>query len=272
MRRHSLVLYFVLASAISWLVWLPLVLESFGVPAPALPYHHFYGAAGPILAAFVAARAGGRERFAEFTQRLLRWRVSPGWYAVALASPAAIFLVSALFLRVAGEASVDFGRFGASEEFPGSGIVMVWIIHTMTFGLGEEAGWRGFALPVLQRRRSALSATLILSVFWALWHIPMFFYRPGYGAMGPGDIVGWFFSLVCGAILLTWLFNGSRGSVVIVALFHGAVDVAFTSKGVGPEIMNVMGTIMVLWAIAVLAIHKPATLSPAGRKEGAESP
>lgn len=92
----------------------------------------------------------------------------------------------------------------------------LWIL---TFGIGEETGWRGFALPRLQRGRSALSATIILWVFWALWHLPLFFYSYEASIL-PGFLIG----LLAGAITLTWLYNSTSGTILLVALWHGTFN------------------------------------------------
>lgn len=97
---------------------------------------------------------------------------------------------------------------------------LAWVVglllSSVAYGFGEETGWRGFALPGLQRDRSALSATLILTAFWALWHAPFFFYRYEFGL---GQIVGFFLGLLAGAIWLTCLYNATGGSVLMVAIW-----------------------------------------------------
>ena len=135
----------------------------------------------------------------------------------------------------------------------------------MTFGFGEEVGWRGFALPRLQARHGAFVASLLLSLGWALWHLPLFFYRPGYTQMGAAGIAGWFFSLLTGAVLLTWLYNESRGSILVVALFHAAVDVAFTSGISSPSVVQATGGLVTLWGLIVLVAAGPRYLSRRGK-------
>jgi membrane protease YdiL (CAAX protease family) len=124
--------------------------------------------------------------------------------------------------------------------------------NVFTFGFGEETGWRGYALPRLQKRYNRLTTNILLTLGWAVWHIPLFLYRPGYSGMGLGAIIGWVFSLFAGTILLTWLYNGSRGSILIAALFHAMIDVAFTSAAAGTVAVNIMGAVVSCWAILVL--------------------
>ena len=259
---YPLGMFWCLAFGISWILWLPLVATSFGFHLPTLPAHHFWGALGPCVAALiVTGLTKGKAGVMDLARRIVRWRGEVKWYLIAIGGPPAVFAIAAL---VSGFTRGNWGVFrqlGSSEEFPGIGILGLWIFHTVTFGFGEEIGWRGFVLPRLQRTHSALSATVLLSAAWASWHWPTFLYRPGYSTMDLVTGVGWFVSIVTGAILLTWLYNSSGGSILIVSLFHGSMDVVFTSKGVGPDMMSVMGTLIVLWALLILVMLGPASLS-----------
>lgn len=82
----------------------------------------------------------------------------------------------------------------------------------------EEVGWRGFALPRLQARHTAFTATLIVGALWALWHLPIFFWVDN--PMSRYPFVLWFISTVAGAFIYTWLYNSTQGSVAAVALYH----------------------------------------------------
>ena len=92
----------------------------------------------------------------------------------------------------------------------GWGALLIWFL---TFGLGEETGWRGFALPRLQKGRSALHATMILTVFWALRHLPLFFYL-----FESTLLIGWLVGLFAGSIVLTWLYNSASDSIFMVSI------------------------------------------------------
>lgn len=267
-ERFPVSVYFVLACAVSWTFWVPLAMAAHGSGTIVIPYQHYFGAFGPILAALLMTAAiSGRSGVKELGRAMLRWRVDARWYLFALLGPVLLYMAGAVGVGLSGGDWGAIAQFGRSDEFPGLGLIGVWLLQTLTFGIGEEAGWRGFALPRLQSRHNALSATLRLTLFWACWHIPVFFYRPGYAGMGPGEITGWFFSLLTGAILLTWLFNSSRGSILIVALFHGCIDVAFTSGTAGAAVMNTMGFLTVIWAITVLVATGPRDLSGHGRQQ-----
>lgn len=91
------------------------------------------------------------------------------------------------------------------------------LANLVFYGFGEEVGWRGFALPCLQGRSSALRASALLAIGWAGWHLPLFAFSPGLSGMGAGGVAGWLVSLLLGSIVLTWLFNSTGGSIAAVA-------------------------------------------------------
>lgn len=266
-RRHPLAVFFALSYGLSWLLWSPLWLPALGFHGlPVLPYHHALGALGPISAALAVSAledGGGGPR--DLLGRMVAWRGRLGWVAVGLLAPIALLVGVAVAASVATGEPLRLGEIGRSSELPGLGAVGFLLYNLFTFGYGEEVGWRGFALPRLQADRSALAATLLLSVGWALWHVPLFLYRPGFVAMGPAGTAGWFFSLLTGAVLLTWLYNASRGSLLVVALFHASVDVAFTSDLSSTLVVNGAGAAITIWGIVVIVLAGPRCLCRAGK-------
>lgn len=201
---------------------------SFGVNGvPTLHFQHALGALGPITAAFlVSASECGRAGPSDLLRRMVQWRRRLGWVAVGLIAPFVLLALALVGASLLGGESLSWSHFGRSGEFPRFSALGFFAYNIVSFGYGEEVGWRGFALPRLQARHSALVSSLLLTCGWALWHAPLFLYRPGYTQMNGAGIAGWFFSLVTGAVMLTWLYNGSRGSILVVALFHAAVDVS----------------------------------------------
>lgn len=269
MERHStsLVAYFTLAYGLSWAIWAPLWLPALGYEGlPVLPYHHALGAFGPVAAAFmVTAATAGRSGARKLLQRMGAWRGRLGWISVALLGPLALLLVAAGAARLATDAPISLDGIGSSAELPGLGLVGFLLYNVLTFGYGEEVGWRGFALPRLQARHSALGATALLTVGWAGWHAPLFLYRPGYMEMGLAGASGWLLSLVTGAVLLTWLYNESRGSLLVVALFHASVDVAFTSDVSSEVVVSIAGALITFWGIGVVIRAGPSCLARKGK-------
>ncbi len=167
--------------------------------------------AGIIMSAIVSGKPGLREFFG----RLVRWRVGIRWYVVALITPIVICLISVgiLFCFVHTPQVSAFSSFKL-RELPERFLFILLFV-----GLGEEAGWRGFALPQLQKKHTPLIASLILAPVWALWHLPLF------GNEFPWPIVAPFvLSVVGGTCMLTWVFNGAKGSVLLTMLFHASVN------------------------------------------------
>jgi membrane protease YdiL (CAAX protease family) len=265
--RYPLATFFALSYGISWLLWAPLWLPALGIDKlPVLPFQHALGASGPIGAAFlVSALEGGLAGPRDLMRRMILWRGRLCWVAVALLLPFVLLVLAVMVESGLNDASVPWTRIGASREFPQFSALGFLAYNILSFGFGEEVGWRGFGLPRLQSRHTALVATLLLTVGWALWHLPLFFYRPGYTSMGAAGIAGWFFSLLTGAVLLTWLYNESRGSVLVVALFHAAIDVAFTSSASSPFVINATGALITFWGVAVIAVAGHRYLSKGGK-------
>ena len=251
-HRYPLAIFFALAYVISWLLWAPLWLPAFGVDGlPTLPFHHALGALGPIAAAFlVSAAETGVAGPADRMRRMGLWRGRLVWVGVALLAPLAVLMLAVVGASLVSGERVSLIGLGRSREFPQLSAVSFLAYNVVSFGYGEEVGWRGFALPRLQARHSALVASVLLTLGWALWHAPLFLYRPGYTSMNAAGVAGWLFSLVTGAVLLTWLYNGSKGSLLVAALFHAAVDVAFTSAISSPLVVNIAGALITVCGVA----------------------
>ena len=177
--------------------------------------------AGIILAAVEGRKGGVRELLGRF----LVWRVGIQWWAFALLFPV-IPTVAALYLfRLFGGPAVDW-----SGLKPLYSVVPTFIILTIAAGMGEEFGWRGFALPRLQARYSALASSLIVGVLWSIWHIPLFLtegtiqYEWRLQAGLFVSVLAYSLFIIADAIKFTWVFNNTRGSVLLAAVMHGAAN------------------------------------------------
>jgi membrane protease YdiL (CAAX protease family) len=170
---------------------------------------------GPAAAAIiVTAVADGRTGIRALFQRVAIWRVGLRWYAVALGLPAALSLgVVGLSIALGAAAEVRFNELSPLT------VILFFLV------IGEELGWRGYALPRLQARYGALGASLILGILWAAWHLPNQFI-PGLEFYGYG-FPAFALYVVAMTVLFTWLARETRGSVLLAWLFHGAINTLF---------------------------------------------
>lgn len=134
---------------------------------------------------------------------------------------------------------------GASEEFWSTPAAAYWVANLVSTATGRRSDGAGFALPRLQRHRSAPAASMWLSLVWGMWHIPLFFFSAGLGTMPPIGLIGWAASIVTGSVVCTWLFNSTRGSIAVLAVFHAALDIFIGSPTGGDVVANVMGAFVV---------------------------
>lgn len=255
-ETKNLVLYFVLAYGISWAIGIPLALEHQGLMAPILPdWAHYFVAYGPLLSAVIVTLATeGKPGLKKLGERMTLWKVRPIWWVAAL-SPLVIGAVSALVLVLITGKPISIADLGTVSFLPplGLGALALWLL---TFGIGEETGWRGYALPHLQKNLSALSAALILAALWALWHLPQFFYL-----FDPSIAIGWLIGLFAGSIVFTWLFNSASGSIFIVAVWHGCFNFMSASGAGNGVLAAVVSTVVMVWAVVVILWFKPQNLS-----------
>ena len=200
-ERQPLVAFFLIAFALTW------------APTPA----GIFFAPGPMLAALiVTALVDGRRGLRQLGSRMLRWRVGWRWYAAAVLIPLAVVFVTGGLTVALG------GPGGAITELEVSGAVLLFTLRLVlpVFSpIGEEPGWRGFALPSLLAGRSPLLATAILAPIVALWHVPLMFIE--------GEDLPPIFLLATAAVTFfyTWLFVHTGGSVLITIVAHAAEGV-----------------------------------------------
>lgn len=253
MRRHPAIAYFVMACSISWLAVLPLILHE-DVPAS----WHALGAIGPVAAALVmTVILGGRRALAGFGRSLIRWRVGKIAWLLAI-SPVFFGLVALALLALVG-APLE-GTDAVRSAFHDRAWFTGMFLASLAYGIGEEPGWRGFALPVLEHGRTAFRATMLVTVAWGLWHVPFFFYR--YHLGGFGDYIGFYVGLFAGAVWLTFLYNSTGGSTLIVIVWHTLWNaVALIATIIGPGVVALASMMIMVAAFIALKIGGPQRLS-----------
>jgi membrane protease YdiL (CAAX protease family) len=262
-KKHPVLAYFILAVALSWSVELPLAAAAQGWLNLQIPIAiHYLAAFGPMLAGIVMTWVtGGSGGLKELWGRATKWRVGLTGAAFAILSPVALFALASIVIRLMGGEWPDLRLLGAVNYLPFLGIAVLplWLA---TYGFGEEVGWRGFALPRLQKGRNALSASVILGLMWSLWHVPAFLYLDTYvKAGGLAVFPGVAFGIVMGAIVLTWLYNTTHGSVLMVAVWHALFDLFTAAKAIDAYNSALQSAVIMIGAVIIVVAFKPANLS-----------
>jgi len=227
-KHHPVSSFFALAFAYSWIWWgvlfvvAPKGFEAGRAEMGALAFYGLFGAAGSSVASIVTTRiVDGRDGLRALFSRLGKWRVNFAWYGAALfVTPllltailsALSFVVSPVFLP-AVITSRDLGT-----------VLGFGIIVGLVAGFFEELGWTGFAIPKLQTRYSALATGLMVGVVWGIWHfLPDFWGRVGsFGAFYVLNYVVFVIGVVAYRILIIWVYNNSRGSLLLAVLMHAS--------------------------------------------------
>lgn len=206
-----------MAILFSWIAVTPLLVN------PTLPKEPFMilGAlAGPTLsAAIVIAVAEGKAGLGTFFRRYIQWRAGIVWWLIVLFG---------ILIALNVVASVILGPSILAEFFKNLGLILPTYLIALIAGvilgpLWEEPGWRGFALPRLQEQYGPFVGSIILGVMWALWH-------------APGYLGGWMESVfpallvycIGFSILATWIYNNTRGSILLMILLHSSSNAAIS--------------------------------------------
>ena len=204
---------------------------------------------GPMVAAVIVAgiyfRAPGVK---ELLGRYLRWRIGCLSYAFAILMPVAVAVVEAALNILLGAKRPAAAQIAIWHE-----LLPRFLFMFLFVGLGEETGWRGFALPELQKRHSPLMASLILGVIWAAWHIPLI----GVEFKGP-VIPAFLVSVMSASVVTAWLFNRSRGGLLPLPLFHAMVDTVgggyIFPMFQGADVLRLWWIDAVIWALAAVIL------------------
>jgi membrane protease YdiL (CAAX protease family) len=198
---RPLIVFFGLAFGLSW------GNAALTAASPSIPFLFPYG---PLVAALIVASAtAGRAGLKELARRCLRWRVGPRWYAAAILVPVAIAF-GAVGLNLLLGATVPRPDQLGQWYRPFLQLPEVLVDAP----LGEESGWRGYALPLFPAGRSALTSSLALGALIAAWHLPV--------ALGAPAFVPYVVGTIGSAILANWVYYNARGSALLVILYHTA--------------------------------------------------
>jgi membrane protease YdiL (CAAX protease family) len=214
----------------------------------------------------------GKEAMMAFLKRFLIWRVDWKWWLIALLLLPALQFASVLLTSWLTRVPVDYSHPMIREvvplEAPLLALVLPWLIFEILTN-GEEWGWRGYVLPRLQAKYNALTASLILGAIWSAWHLPKFL---GTGLGSERSFLWFAVAHLALAVLYTWLYNNTRGSILLVVLFHATENTAGMFLPVefavpGGIMENLMIVVYVVAAVVVTLVAGPARLSRTEEKQ-----
>ena len=252
LKGNSLIIFYILAFLFPWLIWGTTIAQNHDVLSFHIPQSLAFWI-GLTFATYISAfLAGGIPVIRDLLLRLIRWRVQLMMYLAAFTTTGIISAFSiGIYLVWGGTHQV-----GVSLD-PGE-IIPSLLFQIFFFGLTEETAWRGFALPRLQKKLNPLVSSLILGLFWGLWHIPLVFIPGSFQSTIP--FIGFLLSAIATSIQMTWMFNQSKGSVLITAIFHAATDVTIAFLNVMTGDLRLFWIFITLqWVMAIVLIIHPSS-------------
>jgi uncharacterized protein len=280
-KQHPLLAYFLIAFAATWLCMAPIVVSQRGLNLLALP-EEVLGILfilstfiGPTPAAFIVTGViDGKAGMRQLLRRMGQWRVGIQWYLLVLLGYPVLFLLGL---------AVVFGAAPFSALLNQWPLLLTYYLPAVLYGLvfpalGEEPGWRGFALPRMQRMYGPLLASLILGALHALWHLPAYMIPGAISANGWDPLVFAANSLaiMASTFVWTWLFNNAKGSVLFAMLFHSTSNAVSglipnfipANSDPGPfyvfAVMGVAALVVIIITRGRLSYHDPLPAAPAG--------
>ena len=256
-KRHRLVAFFVLVFVLEAAITLLLA-----GAADILP---FALTAIPAVVALTLAGIEGRAELRVLLRRVVIWRVGLKWYLIVFGLPVLTALIIILLGVLLGAQVAGLGT-----HLTPSLLIVFAVVLLPAFG--EELGWRGYGLPKLLEGHSALAASLILGVLWTAFHLPLFLPGQEYGTLTIWPLP---FELIGLSVLFAWVFIHTRGSVLLVTLFHAMVNTTTPMTGdIDPVVAwELRGIVLAAMAIIVVLLAGPdlmrqSTLqTPAARRD-----
>jgi membrane protease YdiL (CAAX protease family) len=227
MRQHPLFFFFLIAYAFSWIMVIPYVFQQWGILHGDFRIIFVMKSFGPFLAASIMLRVlEGKAGWLPLRRSIVQWHAGWQWYLFSLLGIPALFLLAIAVLP---------GTLASFQGVPPNfamGYLGAFVLTLLGGGpLGEEPGWRGFALPRMQPRYGPLRGTLLLGVLWACWHLPDFLTDAQRGGPGTNFITLltinfpiFLLMMIAMSVLFTWVFNHTGGSVFMAILLHASIN------------------------------------------------
>jgi membrane protease YdiL (CAAX protease family) len=268
LQKFPLVSFFILAVGLTWIFMITDALGSHGIVPFRLPLPLMVvmGYMPTLAAVIVVGKTQGREGLRALFRKLTIVRVGVGWYLFAIFGLAFMYIGAILLynqfsgLTPISVLSKNTPPFSSPLELVSQIVILFLIIGIVN---GEELGWRGFALPRLQAKYDALTSSLILGVIWSVFHLPLFFTLTG-SSQSDWSFTNFLISTIAMTTLYTWMYNNTRGSVLLAYLFHAAANTwsqVFSIDHANQSLNWIITGVLVLAAVIVVAVTGTEHLS-----------
>lgn len=266
--RHQLISFFVLSYAIMFGVMFGYILLQPGKPLQPWSLVWAFGIFSPSISSLIISWIiGGWVEVKRLLAGFTRWKVGFWWYFAAAFLLLGPMVIALIYIALGHPAT------GLAPGLTTSSLLGIILFQFFSGPLAEETGWRGFALPRLQQKFNALVSSIILGVIWTFWHLPLF-YLTGATQMGiPLPI--YLFLVLTITFYLTWLYNNTRGSLIITVMAHFTYNLSSTLITGAVKLMPAMvfymtaGPLLFLVVVGIILIFKPKYFS---KKSIAEMP
>lgn len=272
-RRNPLTIFFILVIALTWPFLIVDALGSHGVFAfrLSIPLLIVTGYMPTLAAVIVTGLTEGKAGVRALFRKLLIARVGLRWYLFAIFG-FGILCVAAILLYnlIGGSPALPL----LAPDAPPPSNVPVFLLNFLLLlvvtGLvnGEELAWRGYALPKLQEKYSALTSSLILGVIWTMFHLPLFFTLTG-SSQANESFASFLVGTVSLTVLFTWMYNHTRGSVLLAYLLHAAINTwtrIFSVSTANRLESWILTALVTLLAVIVIVAAGPENLSRTGTR------
>lgn len=246
-RNHPLVSYFILAYGVMWFFISPMVIDALAlanVPdGLSLVSYILSSLLGPTVAAFLVTNVlEGKEGMRALRRRMFQFRAGVQWYAVILIVPLVIWISAYNFIYD----GIPFANLAANPSLLLSIFLPGVLIGLLIPSIGEEPGWRGFALPRLQKQYGPIIGTLILGTLHGVWHLPALL-TPMFDPFTWTGFTHFVLTAIAATFLYTWVYNGSRGNVWIAIVLHASGNAATQlTSALIPKDVELTGLLKVL--------------------------
>jgi membrane protease YdiL (CAAX protease family) len=217
MNKKKTITFILISYGFSWLIWGRQVLNhNFDLGWTISPWNHLIGGLGPFVGAILTTLLfEKREGLANYFKEKLFTFPPLKWVLLGIGMPVVFFLLPYLFLGLFQDEWADLTTIGLNSKVPIAHTWVIWLMWCVFYGLGEEAGWRGFLFPEFCKSYKARIATLYTAFVWAPWHLPIFFYDKDFQTMGLAGTIGW--GRGTGLWLLAFGLAGQAGKMESVA-------------------------------------------------------